>query len=369
MLLSFVKKDFKQFTRQRSNVIFMFLVPIVLILLMSYSLDRYMEGRVGTFQNGKALYVVNTEKEYLQQFNAFKKQYEADTGVIFEEIDSYEDAVNKVNRQEAYAVITVHDGGFDYYRSPYNELQGGQLLRTVFEQSIVYSSSSDLVQSNSVTTTVLQGNTVNSFAYFTFSGLGLIMLFISNIIAHSVSNEKELRTIERIKLSRARLRTMIVSKIVLGVLISMLQIAEIYAFSSLFLDVNWGDYTLLMFVVLLTLAVFSSIFGAMVGLGAKNKLLINSIVLLIVVMIGFLGGAFSPIAMLENIPVLSFLIRISPLYWCNQALMYLYSGSLDTAVWITMGICLGLSLIVLLLYRLKATRSRSISKKGVVSHA
>jgi ABC-2 type transport system permease protein len=367
MLLSFIKKDFRQFTRQKSNVIFMFLVPIVLILLMSYSLDRYMEGRVGTFQHGKALYVVNTEKEYLQQFSAFKEQYQADTGVMFEKIDSYEEAVNKVNRQEAYAVITIHDGGFDYYRSPYNELQGGQLLRTVFEQSVVHSP--DQVQSNHVTTTVLQGNTVNSFAYFTFSGLGLIMLFIANIIAHSVSNEKELRTIERIKLSKAQIRTMIVSKIVLGVLIGILQIAEIYAFSSLLLDVNWGDYTLLMFVVLLTLAVFSSIFGAMVGLGAKNKLLINSIVLLIVVMIGFLGGAFSPISMLENIPVLSFLIRISPLYWCNQALMYLYSGSLDTAVWIAMGICLGLSLFILLLYRLKATRSRSTLKKGAVSHA
>ncbi|MBG9795932.1 hypothetical protein ABD76_27200 [Paenibacillus dendritiformis] len=367
MMLSFLKKDFRQFTRRKANVIFMFLVPIVLILLMSYSLERYMEGRVGTFYEGRALYVVNEENDNLQKFNAFKDQVHADTGIRFEKVNSYEEAVNQVNRQEAYAVITIHDRGFDYYRSPYNEQLGGKLLRSLFEQSIVHAA--EPAQSNYVSTTVLQGNTVNSFAYFTFSGLGLIMLYIASIIAHSVSNEKELRTIERIKLSRAKVRTMIVSKIAFGLLIGMLQIAEIYAFSSLLLDVNWGEYTLLMFVTLMTLAVFSSTLGAMVGMGMKNKLLINGVVLMAVVLIGFLGGAFSPISMLENIPVVSTLIKISPLYWSNQALTYLYSGSLDTAVWIAMGVCLGASLLILLIYRVKANRGTAVSKKGVVSHA
>lgn len=368
MLLSFLKKDIRQFTRRKANVIFMFLVPIVLILLMSYSLERYMEGRVGTFHEGRALYVLKEDhKKHMDAFQAFRDQVHSDTGIRFEQANSVEEAVKQVNRQEAYAVITIHDQGFDYYRSPYNEELGGKLLRSAFEQSILHSASSG--QADYVSTTVLQGNTLNSFAYFTFSGLGLIMLYVASIISHSVSNEKEFRTIERIKLSRAKVRTMIISKMVFGLLIGVLQIAEIYAFSSLILDVNWGPYTLLMFVILMTLAVFSSTFGAMVGMGLKNKLLINGVVLMIVVLIGFLGGAFSPISMLENIPVISTLIKLSPLYWCNQALTYLYSGSLDTSVWIAMSVCLGASLLILLVYRAKANRGTAPSKKEVVSHA
>ncbi|XID90453.1 ABC transporter permease [Paenibacillaceae bacterium WGS1546] len=367
MLLSFLKKDIRQFSRRKANVLFMFLVPIVLIILMSYSLDRYMEGNVGTFQDGRILYMVNTENEHLNQFTIFKEQISSDTGVQFEEIHSYEDGVERVNRQEAYAVISIHEQGFDYYRSPYNEELGGKLIRTAFDQNIALILAETIPPV--ITTTVLEGNTVNSFAYFTFSGLGLIMLYISSIIAHSVSNEKELRTLERIKLSNANIRLMLVSKIVFGLLIGVLQIAEVYIFSSFVLDVHWGSNTPLMICVLLTLAVFSSTLGAIVGIAVKNKLLINNLVLMLVVLIGFLGGAFSPITMLENIPVVSTLIKGSPLYWSNQALTYLYSGTIDASVWIAMAVCLGSSLLILALYRLKTIRPNSTSNKGVARHA
>lgn len=367
MLLSFLKKDIRQFSRRKANILFMFLIPIVLIVLMSYSLDRYMEGNVGTFQDGRILYMVNTENQHMNQFTIFKEQISSDTGVQFEEIHSYGDGVERVNRQEAYAVISIHEQGYDYYRSPYNEDLGGKLIRTAFEQTIAFITTD--TNTPVVTTTVLEGNTVNSFAYFTFSGLGLIMLYISSIIAHSVSNEKELRTLERIKLAKVDDRLMLVSKIVFGVLIGVMQIAEVYVFSSFILDVHWGSNKPLMISVLLSLAVFSSTLGAIVGIAIKNKLLINNLVLMLVVLIGFLGGAFSPISMLENIPVVSTIIRGSPLYWSNQALTYLYSGTIDSSVWIAMAVCFGSSLLLLALYRLKTVRQNSTSTKGVARHA
>ena len=105
--------------------------------------------------------------------------------------------------------------------------------------------------------TSIGGNLVTSFEYYTFAELALIILYISLATAESVYNEGRLKTINRIRLSKANDLQLIISKAILGIIIGILQITEVYLFSTFILKVNWGENLPIMICVLLALVVFS----------------------------------------------------------------------------------------------------------------
>ena len=61
----------------------------------------------------------------------------------------------------------------------------------------------------------------------------------------------------------------------------------------------------------------------------------------------YLGGAITPVYMLERIPVLKWIIRISPVYWTNQSITKLYNGIVDSTTTKCIAMLLILSVVCL----------------------
>lgn len=106
-------------------------------------------------------------------------------------------------------------------------------------------------------------------------------------------------------------------------------IATSFAYSRVVLKVNWGNKAGYIVLVLLCLVIFSAVFGCVVGLWGKNRTMCQSSVLMFSMLCGYLGGSITPLYLLENMPVLKFIIKISPLYYTNRAIISLYNGTLD----------------------------------------
>lgn len=176
------------------------------------------------------------------------------------------------------------------------------------------------------------------------------------LVGYSVFDEKAYGTITRIQLSRVGIGAMLFSKILTGIVCGCVQIISAFVFSSLVLGVKWGGKTGWIFLLLLMLVLYSAVFGAVIGMFSKNKSMCQSTLLMISMLCGYLGGSVTPLYLLENMPVLNIIIKISPLYHLNRAVTALSNGILDKNTLYTVLVLTGLSAFMLIIFVLTKAR-------------
>lgn len=357
-----LKKDLKYFFRSTGNLIFVFVLPFLFILLMSAGLRDYVAADFATFENGKLFYYLeNASDESEQHLHHFQALLLKSTQVKMEQVSEYEVAKRKVEQSEAFAVIKVTGDQFSYYRSPFNEPEGGKIVRGLFEAALGKTVDPE---PGSIATQVIEKPRINANAYYTFSGLSFIMMYIALMVGNSVIDERRFGTIERIKMSSLGLHAMLISKVVLGIAIGLLQTLTVYVLSSLFLGVHWGSMTSMMFVVLTGLAIVCSVFGVVVGMVAGSKTVASNIVLMAVIVFAWIGGAFLPSYLLENTFLLNYIIKVSPLYWAGRSLNSLYMGGFDHNTYTFLGVQAGLIFIFYVLYKRLSNKAELVIKGG-----
>jgi ABC-2 type transport system permease protein len=350
-----LRKEIKSYFRGIGNWVFVLALPILLILLMSSALDGYMSTDFHTFDDGKVYYYYDEKTEAGEQkvveLQTFFKQ---STGVALQEISDYKKGVSLVNKSKAFGIVKITSDRMDYYRSPYNETEGGKIVHSLFEQAM----KADLsTVADQVHVTELQTAPVDSSSYATFTYLAFVIMFIALMTSHSIHDERTHRTIERIKISKAGLNVLLLSKVVLGLLIGVIQVFTVWGFSKVVLKVNWGGQILIMVAVLFCLAIMSSIFGVVIGMISRNKSIADSTILMTVMLSGYIGGALSPVYLLENANILKQIVKISPLYWCGRSLTSLYVDRIDVNTFTSIGLSLGLTIIFLIIYKLQMKKS------------
>ena len=135
MFLILLKKELKVFFTSKSNLVFMVLLPILMISIFGIALDDYVQGDYGTFEDGRLLYIAETSSaERLAEYNRIADKITAATGVVSEQAENAETAKQEVESSRAFGAVTITDSGYEYYRSPFNEPEGGKLVRSLFVQ-------------------------------------------------------------------------------------------------------------------------------------------------------------------------------------------------------------------------------------------
>lgn len=367
MITKMYLKEIKQFFRKPFNIIFMLVAPIILIFLMGYA----MSGIIGTTNENQSLsdntvlYMLekNSTSEAQERFLQFKNYVEKGMDISFEEVDSYKAGSQEVDKHNAIALIKVSNSSFYYYRSPYNEPSESKILRNIY--TTFFDTSINTNTKSFVEIEEVQQKTLNSYTYFTFAELGFIMLYLSLIVGQSVFSEKELKTFERIYTSKANIGKMLISKIGMGTTVGIIQISLVYLLSSYTLDVNWGKYTFLIAILYIMLAIISASIGAVLGLWFKKKAALNDCLLIISIIVGLLGGGLTPLSFLDTIKVISFICKISPLYWITNSAISLSNGILNEYFTFSILLCI---LIVILLTAIYLKLKKQEHKKGVYSY-
>ncbi len=197
MLGVILKKELKAFFTNKGNLVFMFLLPILLISIFSFALGDSVKAEYGIFENGRVLYFdENAPAEITERFALITDKITSATGVEFESVSDVQAAKKQVESSEAFGLITVTDKGFDYFRSEFNEPEGGRTVRSLFAQMAAGNIGN--TDGRKIQHITLEADKPDAKKYYTFSGLAFSILFMGLLVGYSVFDEKAYGTITRI---------------------------------------------------------------------------------------------------------------------------------------------------------------------------
>lgn len=368
MYLAMMRKEIKQFLRSKGDILMMFIFPIVLITTLSVGLKNMMSNSTELFGSGDeysiVYYTMEEETKYKEGFNAFVSEVKETVNIKFEEVDSLDEIIDKVDNYDAMVHINIDNDGFKVYSSSKGDKLKSKVFRSVFEgilnEYAVYETIGEfnpkafinLVENKYdeyvIEDTDNKTRDVSSSEYYTFAELALIILFVSQVVAETIYKEKQLTTINRIRLSKVTEGVMIASKISLGIMIAVIQTFLVYAYSSIVLKVDWGEHTIKFLILFIVFGVFASVLGAIIGLISKKDTTISGLLNGLIFFICALGGCYTPLNMIVSVPILNRLMYISPIYWINTATSGMICGLESNAYMIAIAIPTILSIIGLI---------------------
>ena len=366
ILLTLIKKEIIQFFRSKTDVITMLIFPIVLIFVMGKSLDGLMSMDKNIF-SGKIIYF-NIEdasgNKNLQPFYDFSVQFQKDTEAEFIENTNHKEAIELVNKNEAICFINVGKEDIKYFRNENEESTESKVFRNLYAQYMkkyIFLHSTSKSEPQKVPQILnAQNNTrvksegisydeVNSFTYYTFVELTLIILYISTITSISMYKENTLHTMTRLKTSSIKKINIIISKIALGIVIGIMQIILVYITSTKLFGVNWGQKLIYIFVVLISFIIFSSVLGISISMIFADQKTAYTLTNMLIIVMGFLGGSYVPLCLVKSARITSFLCQLVPNYWVNIALLGL-KYNVDTSYYISaINISLGGAVLMIVL--------------------
>ncbi len=363
MIWNMYKKELRSYLRNPFQLVFTLGFPLIFVLLMGYTMSNVI-GKNASIESEEELCVLYMVEETATQeaklnFEVFQTFAEEGMEVVWQEVTDFEASKELVDTNDAIALIRVSEEGFYYYRSPYNEPTASKVLRAAYNNMLGEFAA---ISESQVTSTIVEAETVDSYTYFTFAELGFIMFYISLIVGQSVFGDKDTKAFRRIYISDASVNGYVAVKVALGITISVVQIVEVYLLSTYVLDVNWGNRMWLIVLTYLCLGLFSSVMGAVMGVFSKSRADMSDKILIISILVGLLGGGLTPVTFLESYKVLSYICKISPLYWITNGTVSLAGNQSTNEHIIGMAVCLILSAVILLIY---AKKRQMEQEKGV----
>lgn len=367
ILLTLIRKEVKQFFRQKINIIMMIIFPVILIFIMGKSLNGLMTIDENIFNNKVIYYRVNAPIENevnLQRFYDFMIHFEKNTNVKFIENNNYKEVIDDVNNNKAICFMDFYDNDINYFRSEKTESTESTVFRNLYEQYMkkytflqsIYKSNPEKIKEVLdyeikilLKDEGIEKKQVNAFTYYTFAQLILIILYISNLTSISMHKGEYLHTKTRFKGLKINKINILLSKIALGIAIGILQIIIVYIVSTKFFNVSWGGNLLYIFMVLFSLIIFSSALGIFMSTIFSNKETCYMVNNILIIIMGFLGGSYVPICLVKSERVTSFLSEINPSYWANISILSLSYDIKTKYYTFSIFISFGLSLLMLIL--------------------
>lgn len=358
MILKFFIFELKKLFKRKGNIAFIILLPVAVVLAFSYILSSYMTPDVNFFDNAKVLYSPASLREDDPKFDAFAEFIDKELNIELTAVnEDAEQGKKDVERQEAAAFIIHNENGYSYFASEYMEQSSSKLLRGLFDDMM----NNKGYTADITSTEQLDAERTSSGEYFVFAETGMIIMFLSLIFGLDIFNERDNKTIQRIVTSGTSLLSFITAKMLLALLAGIIQTVIVNIISVFVLDVSWSENVFMIYLQYGVIALFTAAFGVFAGFISNSKTLLQQIVIVAASLFGFLGGSFAPISTLENMAVVSYCIKASPLYWTNKSLIELNKGIISSSYYISLVIWAALAAVFTVL-SLILTKKEEVSK-------
>ena len=361
-----IKKEIIQFLRNKTEVLTMFIFPIILIVVMGTALNGLMNVDKNIFENIDIYYKKSGTKdeELYNIFINFKKSFTDTIKVNFIEVKDNKKAIDSVNNGDSLCFIEIKDNDYDYYKSQNRDISSQKIFKNIFEQYIKRYTLIENIGANNpniiqdilkeeslifIKEEGINNKGIDSFTYYTFAELILIMMYVSGITSISMYKEGLQGTITRIRMSKTSNLSVILSKIILGVIIGILQTIVIYLVSTVFLGVNWGNDLIQIFMVIVSFIIFSSVLGVSSSMIFSDNKTSSSFINTVIIILGFLGGSYMPISLIKSTKLTNILCQLTPTYWANISLLSLSTGLNSDYTYISISLSLSISAILIFL--------------------
>ncbi len=360
-MFKLLKKDLKLFFNDRRSYTLTFLIPIILITLFAFAyggIDKYT-GNSDTFE----LPVTDMDNSILS--TGFVAAVDSVTGM---EIINYspEESSKLINEGKYAAALIINKGFMDSLLSGksipveliYDKEQNFEagmlqsiLINTLFsyiraletKKNILNSISPGTIGSGSdkptnhllsgdgpvlkMTSIVGENNDSNLGLIQAVAGTAILMLLFSVAgIGTSILEEKENGTISRLLFSPLSLKTILFSKMLFALFISILQLTAMFLFSWLFLDLDITINPEALILMILATSFAVSSLGIFLAAIAKSRQQALSLSTLIILVMSAIGGSMIPLFIMPDI--MSDIAVVSVNYWSIQGFYDIFWRSL-----------------------------------------
>lgn len=327
-------KEIKHSARDKKSFIMMILFPLVLMGVLGTALT-------GAFNTDSSpidvnvIYETETDGTLPSAFEDFTDDIDNE-GIHFQALDPDRDAEKEVDSGKADGYVYVGNEGMDLYLQNEGSLESNVLKSVLDSFADTYTVANEIIQTTPEKADILESppgddyiderainsdQSVGSMDYYAIV-ITTMFIFIGAIIASGlIADEHVLNTDIRLMVAPIRKRDILIGKVggvvgVLGLITLILVLFSIFVY-----DAYWGEHIGWVAVVLFSEVIFAICFGMGISYTLQSSGRANMIIMIIVQVSAFFGGAFFPIDGAEGI--LKFISRLSPLEWQNHTLLTL----------------------------------------------
>lgn len=342
-------KELKQFVRNKRVLFMMLIFPILLITILGNALKNVMgdSETVSVFKNVKILYYYDDDSKYKELIDGFVTYGEDNLKITFEKIDNVEDGKTKV--ADSYNGFIVSEGDKDtiyFYKNQLDNIGAGYVEKTLNSFVERYNLiveiykvnpmgmaqvSNDKSEEYTNLSSINPNRVPSSIDYYSVAELTMIIMYLTTTMLFAVKRERIDKTEDRILITPVSTSTLILAKVLSGVVIGVVQCIIVYLFSRFVLDAYWGDNLLKVFGILIAFIFMNVMIGTGFAFMFKDSRAAESIINILIYVLVALGGGYFPIESFQNNELMSEVIKISPVYWANTSIFENVFGAGNSA--------------------------------------
>lgn len=356
-IINIALKEIKRDFRDIRTLVFMLAFPLVLMLVLGTALSNTFTTSI-TVDDMNVLYKDGTKGDFSQYMDAFIVAAKK-SGINFKKAANEVDGKDEVKQGKTDGYVEVDQKGVKLFLNDRNSIEGNILQGMLTSFVDKYNIASEVVkvapdkiktvfskenQHDFIKeTSLLPNKQPGSMDYYAIVMTTMIVLYGAMSASSLIDAERARKTANRLIASPVRKSEIFIGKVLGSIVINVVCITLVIAFSKIFFNANWGDHFWAVSIVLLTEIVLAVSFGIGISYISKSSTGPRAIIMLIIQLASFFGGAYFKIENPEGI--FKFITNLSPLTWENQAITkIIYANDLSAAL-PAISINIGLSIV------------------------
>lgn len=357
-------KELKQTFRDFRMFIFMLAFPIVFMLVLGTALSNAFNTSKISIDDIHVLYKNEANNELSQSFDAFKKEV-GKSGIHFKRATDDADGKKEVKQNKYDGYVVIANNGVHLYESDRNSIEGNiiQGAMTAFVDKYNVAMAVAKVDSSQVETVLASthskpyiketslhaAKSPGAMDYYAIAMTTMIAFYAALNGTSLMDGERVRNTANRLLASPVRKSEIFLGKVFGSIVVNFLFIVVVVLFSKFVFKANWGDHLGSVFLVLLTEILMAVSFGLGVSFLTKTGGAARTIVMIVIQVGSFIGGAYFKTDFAGFIP------KLSPLSWANEGITKIiyandFSGALSSIA-LNMGITIIMLLIAVVTYQ------------------
>ncbi len=351
-------KELKQTFRDFRMFVFMIAFPIVFMLVLGMALSNAFSTSKISIDNIHVLYKNLGNNQLAQSFETLKKET-AKSGIQFKEATGNVDGKKAVKQNNVDGYVEISNNGIKLYESDRNSIEGniiqGMLTAFVDKYNVAMSvakvdpSKVNMVLASNHSkqyikeTSLHAAKSPGAMDYYAIAMTAMIAFYAALNGTSLMNTEIARKTGDRLLVSPARKSEIFLGKVLGSITINFIFIVIVVLFSKFVFKANWGDHLGVIFLVLLTEVLMAVSFGLGVSYITKTGGAARTIVMIVIQIASFIGGAYFKIDYAGNIP------KLSPLSWVIEGITkVIYANDLGAAI-PSIILNIGITLIMMLI--------------------
>lgn len=354
-VLAIALKEMKQNIRDIRTLVFMLAFPIVLMLILGTALSTAFNTdiSIGTIH---VLYKNTAGAELTSYFQAFAKEAKK-SGILFAAADENIDGKKEVQENHYSAYVELSNSGITLYGSSRNNIEESILqgMLSAFADKYDLAAAVASVDPAKVGTALTSGTADNyiketaltkakepsSMDYYAITMSTMIALYGAIYASTLIRSERTRNTALRLAAAPIGKWEIFLGKIIGCFTINFLSLLAVVGVSHFVFKANWGNHIGIVILVLVTEVILAVSFGLGISYIAKTGEASRMIIMIVIQVASFFGGAYFKIVGAAEVT------QFSPLTWANDAITKIIYENDITAAIPAISLNLGISVLFL----------------------